>query len=67
MFAETLALELANRVGSTVEIVLDSGRTIIGVLLSAAGSIITVLETIVYGSGSTFTFSTDAVSSISFS
>lgn len=67
MFAETLALELSNRVGSTVEVVLDSGRTIVGVLMSAAGSLITLLETIVYGSGSTFTFSTEAISSISFS
>ncbi|WP_303982312.1 hypothetical protein [Niallia circulans] len=67
MFAETLALELAERVGSTVEVVLNSGRTIAGVILSAAGSLITVLETAVYGSGFTFAFSAEAVSSISFS
>ncbi|NGY80958.1 hypothetical protein F6Y03_01755 [Bacillus megaterium] len=67
MFAETLSLELADRVGSAVEVVLNSGRPIIGVIVSAAGSIFTVLETVVYGPGSTITISIDAVSSITFS
>ncbi|MTT30910.1 hypothetical protein GMB86_02635 [Terrilactibacillus sp. BCM23-1] len=66
MFDSTLAAELADRVGSRVEITLDDETVIEGILSTVVGDLLTVIEVSTYGPGVAVNISISAVSIISF-
>ncbi|MDP9579607.1 UNVERIFIED_ORG: hypothetical protein J2X74_005480 [Bacillus sp. 1751] len=52
MFKSFLSAELANHVGTSVEITLSDGF-VEGIITSVTGNLLTILQTIGYGYGST--------------
>lgn len=63
MFASTLSAELAKRIGSQVEVVLDD-TLFEGILLSVSGELLTIIQGSGYGPGVNLTISIPSINFI---